>query len=388
MRVAIVWNHESRLLDCSFRFEQYLRGFRTLGHDPVLVCHSGREEGFPEPAESYPAASFEDESLWREIGAEVAVVVTWHRMPEVLKAIRRAGTRVVAISDSDGQIGVRAHPWTTFERLWMYHSGWREKARCTKYWLQKYLWKGRDEDRMYLESTRSSDVLVLGSSEGRRHFRRFLEQQGEGRLDERVTVVPFNIGASFLSCPLPEAKDDRIVAIGRWQDPQKDAGLLASAGEILFSERPETELVIFGSGGEPWFSELAERQPRLDYRGVADQVEVARALATCRSIVFSSRWEGSPHAANEALATGATLVGTPIPSLVSWSRGGRFGRVAAKATPRLLADAMLAEMEEWDSGRRDHLAIAAEWRERLAPENVCRELLDALEELPTRGPAA
>jgi len=387
MKIAIVWNHESRLLDCSFRFEQYLHGFRALGHAPLLVCHSGREEGFPEPAEAYPPAAFADADLWREIGAEVAVIVTWHRMPEVLQAIRSAGTRVVAISDSDGQVGVRAHPRVTFERLWMYHSGWKEKARCTKYWLEKLLWRGREEDRMYLESTRSSDVLVLGSSEGRRHFRRFLESQGEGRLDDRVTVVPFNIGASFLSCPLPEAKDDRIVAIGRWGDPQKDAGLLAAAGEILFRQRPQTELVIFGSGGEPWFSGLSERQPRLDYRGVADQAEVARTLARSRSIVFSSRWEGSPHAANEALATGATIVGTPIPSLVSWSQGGRFGRVAARATPRLLAGAMLAEMEDWDRGRRDHVAIAAEWRRRLAPENVCRELLDALEERSERMPA-
>lgn len=382
MKVAVVWNHASRLIDCSFRFEQYLRGFRTLGHDPVLVCHSGCDEGFPEPAQCYPATTFEDAELWREIGAEVAVIVTWHRMPAVLAALQRAGTRVVSISDSDGQVGVHAHPRRTFEQLWLTHSGWKEKARCTKYWLEKYLWRGRDENQMYLESTRYSDVLVLGSREGRRHFLRFLRQQGEERLDEKVTVAPFNIGAAFLSCPLPEAKDDRIVAIGRWGDPQKHPGLLAAASEILLRERPQTELVIFGAGGDPWFSQLTEREPRLDYRGVADQVEVARTLAGCRSIVFSSRWEGSPHAANEALATGATLVGTPIPSLVSWSGDGRFGRVAAQAKPRLLADAMIAEMDEWDNGRRDHLAIAAVWRERLAPQNVCRVLLEALDERP------
>ncbi len=379
MRVAVVWNHPSRLLDCSFRFEQYLAGFRALGHEPVLVCHRGCEEGFPELAETRAPEAFEDAGTWREIGAEVAVMVTWHRMSRVLAAMQRAGTRTIAISDSDGQIGVRAHPRATFEKLWMDHRGLAEKLRCAKFWLEKFLFRGRVEDREHLESTRRSDVLVLGSREGARHFRHFLRSHGEERLDDRVTVVPFNVGGAFLSCPLPDEKDDAIAAIGRWGDPQKNAPLLAASTRRLARRRPHTRLVIFGAGGEPWFGPLAERCPGVDYRGVAGQAEVARALARCRSIVFSSRWEGSPHAANEALATGATLVGTPIPSLLSWSEDGRFGRTAARATPRALSRAMLEEMDDWDRGRRDPHAVAGEWRRRLAPENVCRQLLDALE---------
>lgn len=378
MKVAVVWNHASRLLDCSFRFEQYLAGFRSLAHEPVIVCHEGQEIGFPAAAETYPAAAFDRAETWREIDAEVAVIVTWHRMSRCLDAMRTAGLRVVAISDSDGQIGIRVHSRATFERLWMYHSGLIARARCLKYWLSKYLAKGAAEDREHLASTRRSDTLVLGSSEGRRNFRRFLEYHGEESLFERVTVVPFAIGASFLACPLPPAKADRIVAIGRWGDPQKHAGLLVAALERFFAERPGTEVVILGAGGEPWFDPLAQRYRQVDYRGVREQAEVARTLATCRSIVFSSRWEGSPHAANEALATGATLIGTPIPSLVSWSQGGRFGRIAARASAGALARAMLDEMADWDAGRRDHQAIAEAWRRRLQPATICRQLLDSL----------
>ena len=378
VRVAIVWNHPSRLLDCSFRFEQYVSGFSALGHEPVIVCHEGCEEGFPEPARTYPEGAFEDPRTWREVDAEVAVIVTWHRMSGALAAIRQAGLRVVAISDSDGQIGVRVHTRATFDRLWMYHRGPLARACCLKFWLEKYLAGGAAEDREHLASTRSSDSLVLGSSEGRRHFRRFLRHHGEDRLFARVTVIPFNVGASFLSCPLPRHKDDRIAAIGRWGDPQKDAGLLAATLERFLAQRPGTEVVVLGAGGGPWFDPLAARHPNLEYRGVVGQAEVARTLARCRSIVFSSRWEGSPHAANEALATGATLVGTPIPSLISWSEGGRFGRVAARSTPRALARTMLEEMTDWDRGRRDHRAIAAEWRRRLQPATICRQLLESL----------
>ena len=71
------------------------------------------------------------------------------------------------------------------------------------------------------------------------------------------------------------------------------------------------------------------------------------------------------------------VVGTPIPSLVSWCASGRYGRVAGGRRPAALARAMAEEMAAWDAGR-DAAAIAAEWRERTAPRNVCRRLLEPL----------
>jgi hypothetical protein len=105
---------------------------------------------------------------------------------------------------------------------------------------------------------------------------------------------------------------------------------------------------------------------------------VAETLSRARSILFSSRWEGCPHSAMEALVLGATVIGTPIPSLVSWTEDERFGRVASRARPRALARAMLEEMAAWDVGARDARAIAAHWRPRLDPAEVCRRLLEPL----------
>lgn len=379
MKIAIVWNHESRLLDCSFRFEQYIAGFRALGHQPVLVCTAESAAGFDAPLHlADDRSAFRRPEFWREVAAGVAVVVTWHRMSAVLEAMRGAGTRVIAIADSDGRVGVRVFPRFACERILVYGDGWIDRARRFKYWLGRFVSELRtrsEEDDEAIRSTRASDVLALGHAEGARLFRRFLAHHGEEDLAARLVEVPFTIGASFFSCPIPETKDDLVVAVGRWDDPQKNAPLLARALALFAAERPRTAVTIFGAGGERVFAPLAGK---VDYRGVARQEVVAETLSRSRSIVFSSRWEGCPHAATEALALGATLVGTPIPSLVSWTEDGRFGTVARRPRPRDLARALALEMVAWDAGRRDGATIAEHWRPRLVPEGVCRRLLGPL----------
>ncbi len=379
LKIALVWNHPSRLLHCSFRFEQYVDGFRTLGHDPVVVCEANLAEGFSGPLEvTESAARFAEPDFWRQVAADVAVIVTWHRMAGVLAAMRAAGTRVIAIADTDGRLSLRTYPGAALERLMVYQDNFADRLRCLKYWLGRRLRatvRSCEEDSEALASTRESDVLIFGHERGKGHFERFLAGNGEQALRDRLGVVPFAIGASFLSCPVPAIKDDRIVAIGRWDDPQKHAGLLASALARVFNSGARTEVTIFGQGGDTWFAPLARRHPTVRVAGVQPQETVARALASARSIIFSSRWEGSPHAALEALASGATLVGPPIPSLASWSGGGRYGTVSRSPRPASLARALKREMAAWDDGRRDARRISEHWRARLAPEVVCRRML-------------
>ncbi|MCP4656125.1 MAG: glycosyltransferase [bacterium] len=383
MKIAIVWNYESRVMDCSFRFEQYLSGFRALGHQPTVVCTRASAEGFDGPVEiAQSAAVFEDAGFWESVGAEVALIVTWLGMVEVLAAIRRAGTQVIAIADTDGLIGLRLHPLIALERMIVYQNGWVERAKCVKYWLGRYLtegFKGSAEDRERMASGRQSDLLVLCSPQAQSHFERFLEHCGEPQLCRRLFAAPFIIGEVFLSSPVPESKAPRIAAIGRWQDPQKNPALLVDALSRVLDQRPETEVVLFGAGGERWFDPFAEQYPTVSYLGPRYLQEVAETLSTCRAVFIPSRWESGPHIATEGLAVGATIVGPAIPGLVSWSEDGRFGHIATSSRPRALARALCRELDDWDEGRRDPQAIAETWRERLAPERVCGQLLEALE---------
>ena len=381
MKIAIVWNHPSRLVHCSFRFEQYLSGFRALGHDPMVICARDSASGFDGPLHVVASASdFESPELWRRIAADVAVIVTWHRMSAVLAAMRATDTRVIAIADTDGQLSFKVFPLAALERLMVYQGSLKDRCKCLVYWLGRVLTEGRpgSEDFESLASTRASDALIFGHEEARQHFGRFLTRYGEQALGQRLAVQPFAIGTSFLSCPVPEsAARRRISAIGRWDDPQKDAELLVSALDAFLGSETSIEVVILGRGQER-FAGLARRHSGVRLAGEQPQDEVARTLAGSRSIVFSSRWEGSPHAALEALALGATVIGPPIPSLTSWSDGGRFGTVSRSRRPASLAHALCREMTAWDEGERDPVAISRHWRACLAPEAVCRQMLEAI----------
>lgn len=378
MKVAIAWNWPSRLLDCSFRFEQYAAGLAALGHQPVFVCTAEAAAGFPgEFHLCRTREEMKEERFWREVGAGAVLIVTWHRMAEELRAIRGAGSRAVAISDSDGRAGARLFWRWNLERQILYQPPGQARRRFLKDWLKLQikmrLVRSFPEDEQAVASTRESDVVALGHRGGVANFRRFLESMGAGELGAKLREVPFTIGASFLACPIPE-KENRIAAIGRWDDPQKNAPLMAAALRLFVERNRETQVDLFGKGGEEAFAGLEKDfGPRLRYHGTQPQEVVAETLSRARSIVFSSRWEGCPHAAIETLALGGTLVGTRMPSLGSWTAAG-YGRTAPPKA-QALARAIAEEMKAWEEGSRDSQKIAATWRAKVSPEAVCAALL-------------
>src|SRR5262249_36196884 len=169
----------------------YVRGFQALGHEAVTVCSPASAEGY-----AWPVALCEDEreltraGFWRGLGAEVALVITWHRMSDVLAALREAGVRTINVPDSDGCVGARAHFWATLDRTIRYRPGLLAKANCCRYWLQRYLLGDVPFAHEVLENTRNSDVVLFASRFSREAFRRFLDTCGQGGLDEKVKVMP------------------------------------------------------------------------------------------------------------------------------------------------------------------------------------------------------
>ena len=384
MKIALVWNGSVALDRISFRHENYQAGWEALGHDAVLVTARELVGSFAGRTHLVAAReALERVETWRELAADVAVGVTWHRMSGMLAAIRAAGTQVVAIADSDGQVGFAAHPRISWLRIGAYQTTLSGRLRALRYFCRRFAASAarRDPEELeFLASTRASDRVVLGSAPAIVCFKRFLRQQRAGDLAERLREAPFAVPESFCTRPLAEiaTKADRVVAIGRWSDPQKDAPLLAAALANFFSRRKKTEVVLFGADPERAFGELARQEPRLRLAGIQEPHVVALTLAQSRAALFSSRWETGPHVATEALALGATLVSVPMPNLEGMIDGGRFGTLAGRRTPQALAGALAAELAEWDAGRRDASGIARQGRARFSPVAVARTLLETL----------
>ena len=162
MRVALVWNAPTRLIDITVRYELYVEGLRSLGVDVITVCPVRTEEGYP-----YPAHCFTDErelidpEFFRHLGCQAVVMITWHRMTEVLVAARAAGARVLAVCESDGHISPRLHPWPTFRYMTYLQPSWRGKLGAAKYWLQRFLFQAGREHRELIENIAASDVSML-----------------------------------------------------------------------------------------------------------------------------------------------------------------------------------------------------------------------------------
>ena len=381
MKIALVWNGPVALDRISFRHENYQAGWTALGHDAVLVTARDLVGSFS--GRTHLVARRDELAqveTWRGIGADVAAGVTWHRMSGMLAAIRAAGTQVVAIADSDGQVGFAAHPRISWLRIGAYQRTLAGRLRALRYFCRRFAASTarRDpEEREFVASTRASDRVALGSAPAIACFTRFLRQQRAGELAAKLREVPFAVPDSFCSRPLAP-KADRVVAIGRWSDPQKDAALLAAALAAFFVRHRATEVVVFGADAASAFGELARREPRLRLAGIQEPHRVAETLAASRVALFSSRWETGPHAATEALALGATLVSVPMPNLEGMIADGRFGTLAGDRRPAALAAALAAELTAWDEGRRAPGEIAAHWRAQLSPLAVSRQLLAAL----------
>src|SRR5207302_4946457 len=97
------WQAAARLSDISFRHDLYVRGFEALGHQAIIVCPQESAEGYPGRVHTIAsAAELAEPDLWRQLDCNVAVIITWHGMTDVLAAMRAAGTRTVALADSDG----------------------------------------------------------------------------------------------------------------------------------------------------------------------------------------------------------------------------------------------------------------------------------------------
>ncbi|HZW34203.1 MAG TPA: glycosyltransferase [Isosphaeraceae bacterium] len=379
MRIALVWPADNRLVDITVRYERYVRGFEELGHQVVTVCQETAAAGYQFPIHTTPDRdALCDPELWRRLDLDAAVIINWLRMPELVAAIKSACPRVVAVSDSDGVVGIRAQPLTILRRMVALQTRWGMKARTAKYWVQLVLGGYRAAERPIIESADESDQIVVTSPGARANLAAVFASQGRPELCAKVMVVPYPVDDEFLLGDGATAGDrtDRVVAIGRWDDPQKDAALLAAAIDRVAVLRPETEFVLIGRNGNAEFGKLVKKFPRVRYLGVQPPSIIAQFLRGSRVLVLSSRWESGPIVASEAVCAGCSLVGPSwVPTIPWYCSDGRHGSLFTRRSASALAIALSAELAEWDSGRRNPLATAAHFRPWFTPINVCRRLL-------------
>jgi len=138
-----------------------------------------------------------------------------------------------------------------------------------------------------------------------------------------------------------------VLWVGRFA-PEKDLETLLAAFEHLQADRPDTRLILAGTGPERDRIEAAVRDRDLaDVVRFPGYVDPAPYMARADVFALSSTYEGLPTVLVEALACGCPVVSTDCPSgpreILS---DGEYGRLVPVGAPGRFASALAATLEE------------------------------------------
>ncbi len=130
-----------------------------------------------------------------------------------------------------------------------------------------------------------------------------------------------------------------VGTVGRLAE-QKDPMAMVEAMALVLDREPATAFVWVGDG--PLRPKLEERIAQLGLHGrfiiTGVRADVPRWLSALDVFVLSSRWEGLPRSATEAMAAGVPVIATAVDGVVELVEDGRTGLTVPTGDPELLAD--------------------------------------------------
>jgi glycosyltransferase involved in cell wall biosynthesis len=346
------------------------------GHDASVVCLEGSSITEEDRAMAVSKEQLESPEFWRSLNADAAIVLSWLFYVETLEAIQTTEAVIVQIGDTDGMDSARVWPLYNLIRMWYirrYLKGATAhaifKIRRVVFWLRRFLYLYKSEDAVRLRTIMISHRTVLASRSAITNLAVFLRYWGARELEARIECIPYIVHPEILSLTVPP-KRRKVVAIGRWDDGQKDALLLARTLELFLRDQPETEVVIIGQHGHAHFDRLAQKYQRFSYLGHVHRSVIASHLGEAQVVLITSRWESFHIGAHEGLCLGCTLVGPPVIPLPDICLQDGHGTMARRRDSRDLAEALRYELNLWSQGKRDGVKIAEFYRHRVSPKAV------------------
>lgn len=350
-------------------------GFAELGHGAKIVCPTNST--FPPNSSvlAVEASRLGDDDFWHEQAFDLIVVFTWlHSHHAIVASAARSRAFVVSKGDTHGRVGVRADPAATLRLAYHATPGLDARLRNTWFWAKKFVYLDRDQAKPILANLEGADATIVETEQAREGIVRFLRRSGASHLAAKVHVVPNPVASRFLSQEVAGSSKERLVyAVGRWDAHEKNRPLLASVLRRYLAGDTATRAVVVGSSGENVHHPI--KHSRIEYVGRLDQGSLADLAAKARICLVTSRWESFHLGAHEALAMGATVVGTPIPVIHDMTMHGAYGHVARTHRKQDVVAALTAEMRVWDEERRDPGTIAMYWRKELAPKSIAARLV-------------
>ena len=200
-------------------------------------------------------------------------------------------------------------------------------------------------------------------------------------------MIPHAISPSLSYGEGSLAKQNRIIAIGRWDDViQKRPALLTEVIGRLLSRDSHVAVDIVGNLTErirAWHHGLPpDAARRVHLHGKLPHEEIRRLLLAARVLYCPSAYESFHIASAEALCCGCSVVAADMPTLASvrWFVSRDSGTLAATDDANGHLEALVRELSLWETGGRDPMTISGIWTEILHADKVAERIVKVIAE--------
>lgn len=300
-------------------------------------------------------------------GPDVAVAISRFdpRLTSALRAIKAARIPLVVKGDTDGTLGypmapnyLRCRPITAHPLNIIRHLKYRMPISCFV--------------RQKIEHIRLADLVVCESPGAVVNLAYILAYWGLAEETKKIIHIPNPVSKTCTEKPVARERHKSVIAIGRWNDYWvKGSDLLAGTINYAASRRPDAVFTVVGDSPDYVSKRLLKRvRERVCFPGLLSFEDSQALVSSARILLVTSRLESFSLVSGEALCSGASLVTTPIESLLYLAGGGSYGSIARNFSVSAISAALMAEMQLWDGQCRDPVAIARHWRAVLSEDRI------------------
>ncbi|MFZ4773868.1 MAG: glycosyltransferase family 4 protein [Terrimicrobiaceae bacterium] len=359
-------------------------GLKSVGVDSRLVILA--THGIPEDYRFLPAShdQFLSPSFWKSLALDAVVLQGGGEagVEPVVQAIRASGTYVLFRMDSDGIIDPRVDPFLyTYAQWWwrVFHREPFAHARALATTSAKLLWPRRWGAGRLAERLSKADAIMVETLPAQSRLQRLMHYTGRPDLALRIRQVPIPVPGNRTYNP-SIAKDRLLISVARWDDAQKDGPKLVKVLAEVLRQWPDYEAIVVGNGQDLLHTEIQTRakdvSDRLRLTGRLDHERVPTFLQKARIFLSTSRGEGFPNSVAESLCCGCSVVGPAAIAAMHYFTAHSSGSLAWTRRTADLVDAVNADINAWEAGLRDPIAISAHFSKQLAPEVVAKQIVN------------
>jgi glycosyltransferase involved in cell wall biosynthesis len=359
-------------------------GLRMVGVDARFVALGQPGERKDGPSLTCTLGQMQEAAWWKQWEVDGVFLNSWAlpRYELIARAIKSAGLRVILMLDNEGIVSPHVWPWRYLRQKYFVEKDGKKWLPACRALLKTAAASFRLRHAGTIRHLEHAELIVLPSPLAQQRYSHYLLAMKRGDLISRLRCAPYAV-VTEMSYESTVAKKPVIIAVGRWQSLQKNTPLLLRILERVLSEQPQYSARIIGSGAEI-VQKLAQRlkpdcRSRIEIVGRVDHAKLPAYYGESQIFLCTSRYESFLIAAGEALCCGCSVVGdATIASMPYFTELGS-GTLSSDSSLDNLRNALMTEIDAWQSGHRDPVQISRAWQARLHPDHVAEALLKFLQ---------